>query len=230
MRKLLAMALILAVAATAGCTPGRKKRGARSGDNDGVAAAGGPARQSSPTPAASDLKEKIRAAVIPVNGLVSIGGPAETEEPDDEDLFRLGRVCDAELPTDQIGENNGFERSWDGDKYWVNHLVTGNAKVSAAEAIGAVKTAYGTCKTYTIEGTQYTIVGPTQLGALTGVEVSYAWTERSVKGGNKGAVCEAFIGKGQIVSWVTVVASTMDAATTNCKQIVKIAAQQHTKV
>ena len=27
---------------------------------------------------------KIRAAVIPVNGLVSIGGPAETDEPDDE--------------------------------------------------------------------------------------------------------------------------------------------------
>jgi hypothetical protein len=230
MRKLLAMALVLAVAATTGCTPGRKKRGSRSGDGDAAAAAGGPNRQQgSPTPQASDLKEKIRAAVIPVNGLVSIGGPAQTEEPDDEDLFRLGRVCDAELPTDDIGENNGFERSWDSDKFWVNNLVTGNAEVTAAEAIAAVKTAAGSCKNYTVDSTQYTIVGPMQLGTLAGVEVSYAWTERSVKGSNKGAVCEAFIGKGQIVSWVTVVSSTMDSATSNCKQIVKIAAQQLAK-
>ena len=231
MRKILAMALVLAVAATTGCTPGRKKRGSRSGDSDAAAAAGGPNRQqTSPTPKAPDLKEKIRAVVIPVNGLVSIGGPAETEEPDDEDLFRLGRVCDAELPTDAIGENNGIERSWDGDKYWVNNLVTGNTKVTAAEAIAAVKTAAGSCRTYTTDGTQYTIAGPLQLGTLAGVEVSYAWTERSAKGNNKGAVCEAFIGKGQIVSWVTVVASTMDGATSSCKQIVKIAAQQLAKV
>lgn len=230
MRRLMAITLVLAVAATAGCTPGRKKRGARSGDNDAAAAAGGPARRASPTPSAQDLKAKIRAAVIPVNGLVGIGGPAETEEPDDEDLFRLGRVCDAELPTDKIGENNGFERSWDNGRYWVNHLVTGNTKVTAAEAIAAVRTAAGTCRNYTVEGTQYTIVGPAQLGALTGVEVSYAWTERSVKGSNKGAVCETFLGKGQLVSWVTVVASTMDGATTTCRQIAKIAAQQLAKV
>ena len=227
MRRIVAMALVVAVAATTGCTPGRKKRGSRSGDRDAAAAAGGPNRQQpSPTPSAADLKQKIRAAVIPVNGLVSIGGPAETDEPDDEDLFRLGRVCDAELPTDGIGENHGIERSWDGDRYWVNNLVTGNAKVTAAEAIAAVKTAAGSCRTYTNDGTQYTIVGPMQLGALPGVEVSYAWTERSAKGSSKGAVCEAFIGKGQIVSWVTVAASTMDGATSSCKQIVKVAAQQ----
>lgn len=228
MRKLMAMALILAVAATTACTPGRKKRGGRS--SDGGAAAAGPGRQqASPTPT-QDLKEKIRAAVIPVDGLASIGGPAQTDEPDDEDLFRLGRVCDAELPTDKVGETNGLERSWENQKYWVNNLVTGNTKVTAAEAIDAVKTAYGTCKTYTIESTQYTIVGPMQLGTLAGVEVSYAWTERSAKGSDKGAVCEAFLGKGQIVSWVTVAASTMDAATTSCKQIVAVAARQLAKV
>jgi hypothetical protein len=225
------MALILAVAATTGCTPGRKKRGSRSGDSDAAAAAGGPNRQqSSPTPKASDLKEKIRTAVIPVNGLVGIGGPAQTEEADDEDLFQLSRVCDAELPTDEIGENHGFQRSWKNDRYWVNNLVTGNEAVTAAEAIAAVKTAAASCKTYTTDGTQYTIAGPLQLGTLPGVEVSYAWTERSAKGNTKGAVCEAFIGKGRIVSWVTVVASTMDGATGNCKQIVKIAAQQLARV
>jgi hypothetical protein len=230
MRKLMAIALILAVAATTGCTPGRKKRGTRSGDNDAAAAAGGPARQASPTPTGPDLKAKIRAAVIPVNGLVGIGGPAETEGLDDEDVFVLGRVCDAELPTDKVGENNGFQRTWDGDEYWVNNLVTGNTRVTAAEAIAAVKAAAATCRTYTVEGTQYTIAGPSQLGTLAGVEVSYAWTERSAKGNNKGAVCEAFIGKGQIVSWITVVASTMDGATTACKKIVKISAQQLAKV
>jgi hypothetical protein len=231
MRKLLAVALILAVAATTACTP-RKKRGARSNDNDAAAAAGPGRQQGSPSASAGqeNLKAKIRAAVIPVNGLVSIGGPAETDEPDDENLFRLGRVCDAELPTDEIGENNGLERSWQNQEYWVNNLVTGNAEVTASEAIAAVKKAYGTCKKYTVDGTQYTIVGPLQLGTLAGVEVSYAWTEKSVKANRNGAVCEAFLGRGQIVSWVTVAASTADTATTACKQIVAVAAKQLAKV
>jgi hypothetical protein len=228
MRRLMAILLVLTVVAAAGCTPGKKKkRGSGSSSNrDGAAAApvgAGSTQSRKPT----DLKSKVRAAVIPVEGLVPLGGPGETDEPDDEDTWRLGRVCDAELPTDKIGENFGIDRQWKNEKWWVNNLVTGNADVTAAEAIAAVKTAYGTCKKYTISGTQYTIVGPLNLGALPGVETTYAWTEKSTKTGNTGGgVCEAFLGRGQIVSWVTVEASTVDGAATACKQIAALAAQQ----
>src|SRR5689334_20973826 len=137
MRKLMAIVLILAVAASGGCSPRKKRAGSRKPDVDTVPARG---EKTSSAPSATDLKQKIRAAVIPVSGLASIGGPSQTDEPDEEDVFRLGRVCGADLPTDEIGDNHGMERSWQAQKYWTNHLVTGNAKVTAKEAIDAVKT------------------------------------------------------------------------------------------
>jgi hypothetical protein len=226
MRRLLAIALVLTVTAASGCGVGgkRKKRSGGGSSNGGAAA---PAAQATTATANNDLASKVRAAVIPKDALVSVGGPAELAEPDDEDNFRLGRVCNAKLPTDQIGTNQGIERSWEDDSRWVNNLVTGNADVTAAEAIDAVKTAYGTCKKYSVNGTQYTIVGPLDVGALPGVDTTYAWTETSAKsGGTKGAVCEAFLGKGQVVSWITVEADTAAQTNTACKQIVAIAAKQ----
>ena len=226
MRRLVAIALTLTVNRRGRLYDRQEEAGSRSsGSNGGVAAPAANNNTTSKKP--TDLKAKVRAAVIPVEGLVPVGGPGETHEPDDEDTWRLGRVCDADLPTDKVGENFGIDRQWKNEKWWVNNLVTGNPDVTAAEAIGAVKTAYGTCKKYTVSGTEYTIVGPLALGALPGVETTYAWTEKSTKTGNTGGgVCEAFLGRGQIVSWITVEAKTVDGAAAACKQIVAIAAQK----
>ncbi|GIJ51281.1 hypothetical protein Val02_81670 [Virgisporangium aliadipatigenens] len=241
MRVLAIAALVLF--ATAGCAASTDEKGhvqAAKRIADGAAASPAPSGSAAASPKASASPTRARgpagtaadakAAVPAPNAFDGLGGH-HIKENDDEALYSLGAVCGKELSTVSKGQNDGMNRTWEADAWWLGLVAVGNKAVPASEHISSIKKNYGTCKEYTEDKTKRTITGVFDLGKLEGVDSSYAWTEQTVtEDGTTATVCEAYIGRGNVITWITVDAPSPNTAANVCKESSIIAAKQLAKV
>jgi hypothetical protein len=190
------------------------------------AASAGPTKARGPAGTAADARNAVPAP----NAMDGLGGK-HLKENDDEALYSLGAVCGKELSTVPQGRNDGMNRTWEAADWWLGLVAVGNRAVPAAEHIASVKKNYATCKEYREDSTERTITGVLDLGALAGIDVSYAWTEQTVTDdGTTSTVCEAYLGRGNVITWITVDAPSPNTAAKVCKESSAIAAAQLTKL
>jgi hypothetical protein len=170
------------------------------------------------------LAARIKRAVVPPDGLRSLGAGAPQE--DGAGQWAVTTQCNAGLPSDSQLQAS-YKRTWKTSRGIVQSFVHGYSATTGARVVSEVRDLDGTCKSYRAEGEnvdrrvlgQYTTTQPA------GVTGFYAYCEQAAQV----FLCFGFLGYDNLVAVVVSIGSDVAHTKADLDQVLPIAAKSLTQ-
>ena len=218
----LLVAVLTLVLSACGQAPARSAVAAPSST---VAASPSPSLSASASPVdLVALSARIKRAVVPANGLRSLGAGAPHE--DGAGKWAVTTQCNSGLPSDRQLEAS-YMRSWKTSRGIIQSFVHGYTSTTGAQVVNEVRNLDGTCKSYRLsdENVDRRVLGQYTTKQPAGITGFYAYCEQAAQV----FLCFGFLGYDTLVAVVVSVGYNFANAKADLDQVLTIAATRLTQ-
>jgi len=183
-----------------------------------------PSAPATPTVDPAALAARIKRAVVPADGLHSLGAGAPQE--DGAGKFAVTTQCDSALPSDPQLQAS-YKRTWKTNHGIVQSFVHGYSSTIGGQVVNDVRHLDVTCTSYRLSGENVDrhVLGQYTTKQPAGITDFYAYCEQAAQV----FLCFGFLGYDNLVAVVVSISSNIANAKSDLDQVVTIAARSITQ-